>query len=155
MQDRQDLEQRVHQLESELASMRRAQPRGIRKRADWEILGLPAYDIALGPDPARGEMRGHARGFVATGDMATGVLALGGLSLGLLLAVGGCDIGNVALGGGALGRVAIGGDAVGVYAMGGGAAGLHVLSPARQDPEAIAFFGRFGIQPPPRQRRGG
>jgi hypothetical protein len=44
--------------------------RGIRRRASWEIAGLPFYDIALGPDVERGEFRGHAMGFIAIGDMA-------------------------------------------------------------------------------------
>ncbi len=87
-------------------------------------------------------------GFVAIGGAAVGGITLGGLSLGLILAVGGCAIStNAALGGGALGRVA-----VGVYALAGGAAGLHVVSATRQDPEAVAFFERFGVHPPPRQR---
>jgi hypothetical protein len=166
-----DLEKRVQELEAELAALRQAQPRGIRKRASWDILGLPAYDIALGPDPSAGEMRGHARGFLAVGDMATGVLAVGGFSrgvvavggaaiggltfggfsLGLIFALGGCAIGNLAVGGGAIGRIAIGGGAVGVYALGGGAAGLHVVSATRQDPEAVAFFDRFGLRPPRRR----
>ncbi len=36
-------------------------PRGVRRRSDYVYLGLPLWCIAVGPDPARGEMRGHAK----------------------------------------------------------------------------------------------
>ena len=159
MQSREQLERRVADLERELAA-RGAAPRGIRRRAAVEIANLPLYDIALGPDPARGETRGHARGIVAIGDIATGVVAiggfsrgaiaigglavgllsLGGLSIGALLAIGGLAVGGVALGGGAVGGVAIGGAAAGEYACGAAAIGRHVVSTGVRDPEAARFF---------------
>ncbi len=171
MTDPRDLEQRVQELESELARMRGSRLRGIRRKAGFELFGLPAYAIALGPDPATGEMRGHARGFLAIGDLATGVIAIGGLarglvalgglaiggitfggrSLGLGLALGGAAIGGVALGGGALGGVAMGGASCGVYAVGGAVAGKHVVGPGRRDPEAERFFTSWGV-PLPRGR---
>ncbi len=52
--------------------------RGIRKTSSIKIFGLPLYDIAMGPDPERGTMRGHARGIIAIGDTARGVFAIGG-----------------------------------------------------------------------------
>ena len=85
--------------------------------------------MAIGPDPSKGEKRGHAKGIVAFGDMATGVFAAGGLARGVvafgglaigLASFGGLGIGLIlALGGAAAGGVAIGGGAAGVYAMGG------------------------------------
>ncbi len=134
--------------------------RGIRKRATWGIGNLPFYEIALGPDMARGERRGHAKAVVAIGDLATGVLAVGGLSrglvaiggmtagvlsfgglsIGLLCAIGGLSIGSLAAGGGAAGGVAVGGGAAGYYACGGVAAGKHVVDAQRRDPEALEFF---------------
>jgi hypothetical protein len=173
MDDQRDLERRVKELEDQIAVMRRAGRRNLRKRSSSTILGLPAYDVAIGPDPFSGELRGHARGFLAVGDIATGVIAVGGLargvvafggvalgligfgglSLALGLAIGGLAVGGVALGGGAAGGVAIGGGAAGVYAVGGAAAGTHVISPARRDPEAEAFFARFGVRLPTPQRR--
>jgi len=173
LEDRRALEQRVRDLEAEVARLRQAgRARGVRRRAAFTILGLPAWDVALGPAPELGEVRGHARGFLAVGDVATGVLAIGGIargalafggvsiglvtwggvSLGLLLTVGGAAAGGAALGGGAIGGVAIGGGAVGWYAMGGGAAGAHVVSADRRDPEAAAFFGRLGLPVPPPRR---
>lgn len=162
MQSRDDLEKRVAALEQELAATKggRFPMRGIRKRADWSIGDLPFYDIALGPDLARGEFRGHAKGVIAIGDLATGVVALGGLargvfafgglaaglfslgglSVGLLSAIGGLAIGGLALGGAAIGGVAVGGGAAGHYACGGGAVGTHVVSAIRRDPEAMQFF---------------
>lgn len=157
------LKQRIETLEREVAALKnRGLPyRSIRKRSSRMLWGLPLYDIAMGPDPTNGELRGHARGIVAIGDFATGVLALGGvargvvavggLALGLLLgvgglctgalAVGGLAIGGIAIGGGAIGGIAIGGGAFGYYAVGGGALGEHVIDGMRQDPEAVRFFG--------------
>jgi len=158
---REELEQRVAQLERELAAVRGGRAyRAVRARARWQLAGLPFYDIAFGPDPSRGEIRGHARGFIALGDIATGVIAagglargilavggcavgfitFGGLSVGALLAVGGLAIGGAAFGGGAIGGVAMGGGAAGYYACGGGAVGQYVVAPYRQDPEAQRFF---------------
>ncbi len=141
--------------------------------------GFPSSRIATGPDLAKGELRGHARGILAIGDIATGVVALGGLARGLvafgglavgvitfggasfgaLAAVGGLAVGSIAFGGGAVGWTAIGGAAVGTYACGGGAFGEHVISPARRDAEAIAHFERLGLgaicDPDRKSRRAG
>ena len=117
------LKQRIETLEREVAALKnRGLPyRSIRKRSSRMVWGLPLYDIAMGPDPTNGELRGHARGIVAIGDFATGVLALGGvargivavggLALGLLLGVGGLCTGALAVGGLAIGGIAIGGGA--------------------------------------------
>lgn len=139
--------------------------RSVRRRSSYEFIGMPLYSIALGPDPAKGELRGHAKGVLAIGDLATGVVAIGGLARGVIamgglafglvafgglavggLALGGAAIGLAALGGGALGYIAVGGAAVGVYAAGGAAFGEHVLSAAAQDPEAVRFFSDFGLR---------
>ncbi len=161
-EDSEQLKQRIAALEREVAALKnRGFPyRGIRKRSDRYFWGLPLYDIALGPDLEKGEMRGHARGIIAIGDLATGVLAMGGVARGLvavggvalglvlgfgglstgLLAVGGLAVGGIAIGGGAIGGIAIGGGAFGYYAVGGGAFGEHVISAMTQDPEAVRFF---------------
>lgn len=164
MKSREELEARVEQLEREIAALRAA-PRNVRKRATWGLGNLPMYEIAVGPDPERGEARGHARAIVAIGDIATGFVAVGawargvvafgglatglfsfgGLSIGVLAAVGGLAIGGLAFGGGAVGAVAIGGGAVGQYACGGGAVGEHVISANQIDPEAEAFFQEHGL----------
>lgn len=168
MTGREELERRVAELEREVATLRagsRVALRFIRRRAAWTLFGLPAWDIALGPDLARGEFRGHARGFVAIGDLATGVVALGGLarglvafgglavgafslgglSVGLLAALGGLAVGGTAIGGGAVGGVAIGGGAAGYYACGGGAVGTHVIDARGADPEAERYFRERGL----------
>ena len=159
----------VRELEGQLAGMKGGAMavRGIRARS-FQVAGLPFYDIALGPDLSKGEMRGHARGFIAIGDMATGVFALGGLargvvacgglalglvtfggmSIGILAAVGGLAIGGIAFGGGAIGGVALGGGAVGYYACGGGAAGAHVVDATHRDIEAVEFFREYGLAGP-------
>jgi hypothetical protein len=164
MPTHEDLQRRVEELEKEVAALK-GRTRAIRKRASWGIGDLPFYHVAIGPDPGRGEVRGHARGVIAIGDIATGVLAIGGwargfvavgglatgllavggLALGILGAFGGLAIGGVALGGGAVGGVAVGGGAVGYYACGGDAAGEHVISARRRDPEADAFFREYAV----------
>lgn len=161
-EDSEQLKRRIAALEQEVAALKKpGYPyRGIRKRSNRIYWGLPLYDIAMGPDPEKGEMRGHAKGIIAIGDIATGVLALGGIARGVialgglaaglllgigglstgLLAFGGMAIGGIAIGGGAVGVIAIGGGAFGYYAVGGGAAGEHVISGMAQDPEAVRFF---------------
>ncbi len=107
MNREQMLEERVATLERQLAmgpTMRRA--RSVRKRSEATILGMPLYDIAMGPNFETGEIRGHARGFIAVGDIATGVLAMGGVARGVV-AFGG---------GGVLREHMVGGEAV-LYAI--------------------------------------
>lgn len=125
---------------------------GVRRQSERKIFGLPLWAIATGPDLARGELRGHARGIIAIGDIATGWLAVGGFARGILalggcavgvFALGGLAIGALAFGGGAVGIVAVGGGACGFYAMGGGAVGAHVFSGTSQDPQALEFFRNF------------
>jgi|GEM_PF-429518 len=140
--------------------------KGVRKRSEATLWGLPLVSIATGPDPEHGELRGHARGVIAIGDIATGIIAIGGLARGviaigglaigvialggcalsLLLAVGGFAVGALAFGGAAIGGIAVGGCAIGFvaagqvaigyYAYGDVAIGVHTM-------KAVEFFGRF------------
>jgi hypothetical protein len=169
--DSQELRAKLDVLKQEVATLRRLQPRGLRKRSNRLFFGLPLYDIAMGPDPEAGEMRGHACGIVAIGDIATGVIALGGIARGGiavgglalgLLSLGGCSVGvllaigglalsiGCAIGGLAIGLVAIGGGAIGYYAIGGEAVGKYVISATTKSPEAVAFFTRWIPWPLPR-----
>jgi hypothetical protein len=178
MADRAELEKRVRELEAEVAVLR-GRARIQRYRSAFTFAGLPFISVAVGPDPAKGEARGHAKGILALGDIATGVFAMGGvarglvafggvaigaitfggLSLGALAAVGGLAIGGIAVGGGALGYGAIGGAALGEFACGGGAFGSYVVSPVRRDPEAVSYFAQYGLDglcaPPRRANRSG
>lgn len=161
-----DLRKRLESLEQEVAHLKeQRRPRGVRYRSALAIGEVPLLAVAMGPDPDRGEVRGHAKGIVAIGDMATGILAFGGLargvvafgglavgglsvggfSVGALVAIGGFALGSIALGGAAVGGVAIGGGAAGYYACGGATAGAFVFGPQRQDPEADAFFRRYRL----------
>jgi hypothetical protein len=162
--EKERLAKRVEELEDEVASLRgTTTKRTIRKRSEITIAGMPLYDIACGPDPERGEIRGHARGFFAVGDIATGVFALGGLArgvfafggfslglfsfggcaIGLLVAAGGAAVGGLALGGAALGVVAIGGAALGFYAGGGAALGFRAVQTVPKLPEAGIVASRW------------
>jgi hypothetical protein len=176
MQSREELEARVRELERELAAVKAGSSRRIRKKASWGLGNIPMYEVAVGPDLERGEIRGHARailafgdiatgfvavggwarGVVALGGLATGVVSFGGLSIGVLAAVGGLAIGSLAFGGGAVGAIAVGGGAVGQYACGASAFGEHVISVERRDPEAETFFREKGLEdvcPPKRAER--
>ena len=94
------------------------------------LLGLPLFDLAVGPQPGRQGFRGVARGWIAVGDVA----------LGPLLAVGGVAGGGIAIGGLAVGGVlAFAGFAVGSYATGGFAAGLWAVGGC-----ALAWLGAAG-----------
>ena len=171
-----ELRAKIEALEREVALLKQGMVpvRGVRKRSQTTIWGWPLYDIAVGPDPERGEMRGHARGIIACGDLATGFLALGGGARGFLaigggalgvIAVGGGAVGLVAMGGGAIGLLAFGGAAIGVVAFGGGAFGYYacggdaigpyVLTAKKQSPEAVEFFQSWfpGIEEMIRQKR--
>jgi hypothetical protein len=161
---------------SQLLSGQRMTPfpaRTIRRQSSRTFCGLPLWAIAIGPDWEHGEMRGHARGIFAFGDMATGWFACGGLArgifavgglaigvfafgggaIGVLVAIGGGAIGGIALGGAAIGLVAIGGGAVGYYACGGGAAGVHTISAVHRDPAAVEFFQQYFPWAVPQFRR--
>jgi len=157
-----DLRARVGSLEKRLALIedaasatalsapRQSYPKSIRRRSKTEVFGLPLWEIALGPDVLRGEMRGHAKAIFALGDIATGVFALGGLARGLFamgglamgaVTLGGCSLGLlVAIGGGAIGlgfsagglavgTVAVGGAALGIVSVGGLSIGIHRIGP--------------------------
>jgi hypothetical protein len=158
-EEKEMLRRRVAELEGELAMYGR-RPRGVRRRSETRIFGMPLWEIATGPDPASGETSGHARAIFALGDMATGVFALGGFarglfafggmaiglvsfggcSLGFGLAIGGLAVGGIAFGGCAVGVIAVGGAAFGYFAAGGGGTGAYFYGPARQDPEAVELF---------------
>ena len=140
-------------------------PRGTRRRASWNLLGMPFYDIAIGPDPDKKEIRGRAKGFIAIGDRALGVIAIGnfarggiaigwaalglvsigGIAVGPLVAVGVLAFGGLAFGGVAAGPVAVGADATGIYACGIVARGEAVIDDDRRDPAAVVFFGERGL----------
>ena len=141
----------------------------LRRRSDQILCGLPLYDIAFGPNLLSGDVFGRARGIIAIGDTASGWLAIGGAARGIV-AIGGAAVGLIALGGGAIGVISVGGAAIGLLAIGGGAVGgiaiggaalgviavggcavgyyacgaetwgQHVISAAKQSPEALKLF---------------
>jgi hypothetical protein len=110
------LEKQLTQLQS-LPSGRVSLRPSRRERSEMTIFGMPLWEVAVGPDLARGERRGHANAIFAMGDVATGVFALGGMARGVFC-VGGVSVGLFSLGGvsfglaAAVGGVAIGGIAV-------------------------------------------
>lgn len=135
IQEVQNLRDEIRELKHGPQIPGRTMGGGVRKRSEMTIFGLPLVDVALGPDLAKGEMRGHAKGIIAIGDIATGVLAFGGvavggvaaggLAIGILGAAGGAAIGMFAAGGAAVGAVACGGAAVGLVAIGGGTFSIY------------------------------
>lgn len=77
--------------------------RGFRASSTRTLMGLPLWSVAFGPDLERGEIRGHARGIFALGEIATGVVAIGAVAGGVVaiapVAVGLVAIGGIAMGG--------------------------------------------------------
>jgi tRNA A-37 threonylcarbamoyl transferase component Bud32 len=134
-------------------------PPGLNYASKRRLFGYPLVHVASGIDPVTGKRR-IARGWLAIGDTAQGAIAFGGVAMGGIafggvatgiIAYGGMCIGVISLGGLAIGvlaafggfaagTVGVGGFAVGLYAHGGAAFGEHLLSPVRQDPEAVRFF---------------
>jgi hypothetical protein len=100
---------------------------GKRYRSAATFLGLPLVSISSGATAE--EKFGHARGFIAIGDVATGVLAIGAVARGVI-AIGSLAMGAVAIGGTAVGFLAMGGIAVGFGALGGVSAGFYALGGA-------------------------
>lgn len=97
--------------------------RGKRAASSTKIMGMPLWSVAFGPDFERGELRGHARGIFAFGEIATGVVAVGALAFGgITLAP--VSIGIVAVGGVAIGGIAVGAVALGLLSYGAVALGL-------------------------------
>ena len=165
-EQRNDDDMSLKELTAEVKQLRQIAAltyKGVRYRSKMTLWGLPLVSIATGPDLEAGELRGHAKGIIAIGDIATGFLAIGGCAIGgialggfalggvsfggcalaLFGAMGGLAVGAVAIGGMAVGGIAAGGMAMGYYACGGHAIGIHVVGPMFQSPEAIEFFGRF------------
>lgn len=103
----------------------------IRRRSSRCILGLPLYDIAVGPSIDRREEYGRACGVVAVGNVACGILAVGNCACGVVavgrrLAVGLASAGLfTSFGVVAIGQLlAVGGVALGIVGVGYTAAGL-------------------------------
>ena len=113
------------------------QARSIRYRSAGTWMGWPVVDVALGPDPARGESRGSARGVIAVGDTALGLVAVGGSARGEI-AVGGLALGGVCCGDVCAGVVSLGG-----IALGGRRSGCWPSAGARLGGRSSAEPGRI------------
>ena len=113
----------------------------IRYKSEARFLEMPVVSIAVGPDPANHESRGHARGVIAMGDIATGVFAMGGVARGVV-ALGGVAFGGIALGGLGLGLLAFGGLALGYFAAAGARAAESDTWPPEVSPSATPRTGR-------------
>ncbi len=133
------------------ASKLPGQYRTRRYTSSATVWGMPFLSIATGPRLEAGERYGHARGFIALGDVATGVIALGGRATGVFAAggfsvgvfsAGGMSIGGLLSAGGmavAVPGVAAGGMGVGGFGMGGFGAGFIA-----QGGMAIGYYARGG-----------
>lgn len=95
----------------------------VRKQSSRTIMGMPLWSIAYGADPEKGEVRGHAHGFFAFGEIATGVVAIGAIAVGVV-AVAPVSLGVVAFGAVAMGGVTFGGVSMGLLSYGGVALGV-------------------------------
>jgi len=104
---------------------------GIRAASSMMIMGMPLWSVAFGPDFEKGELRGHAHGIFALGEIATGVVAVGAVAVGVFtlapISIGVFAVGAVAMGGVAMGPVSIGILSYGAVALGVFAYGLETL----------------------------
>ncbi len=126
---------------------------GFEWRTKAELFGWPLIHVAVGRDPETRRLR-VAKGIIAVGQFAVGLVAVAQVGVGLLFGFGQCVFGAVVIAqiaGGvvfgfgqiATGYVAIGQIAVGEYARAQVAWGRYVWTKVRQDPQAVALFGRI------------
>ncbi len=126
---------------------------GFEWRTKAELFGWPLIHVAIGRDPQTLKLR-VARGVIAVGQFAVGLVTVAQFGVGLLFGFGQFVLGTVVvaqfaggvvfgLGQFATGYVAIGQMAVGEYARAQAAWGRYVWTKMRQDPQAVAFFGRL------------
>jgi hypothetical protein len=126
---------------------------GFEWRTKAEIFGLPLIHVAIGRDPQTLKLR-VAKGVLAVGQFAVGLVTVAQFGVGLLFGLGQFVVGSVViaqfagglvfgLGQFAFAYVAIGQLAIGEYARAQAAWGRYVWTAARQDPQALALFGRL------------
>ena len=110
----------------------RSRRRGKRAASSTMIMGMPLWSVAFGPDLEKGELRGHAHGIFALGEIATGIVAVGAVAVGVFtlapISIGVIAVGAVAMGGVAMGAVSIGILSYGAVALGVFAYGLETLN---------------------------
>ena len=126
--------QHASDLKTEIEFIATPWPRRPGKRAvsSTMIMGMPLWSVAFGPDLEKGELRGHAHGIFALGEIATGVIAVGAVAMGVFtlapISIGVVALGAVALGGVTMGGVSIGIVSYGAVALGVFAYGLETLN---------------------------
>ncbi len=125
--------QQASDLKTEIEFVLAPRPprRGKRAASSTVIMGMPLWSIAYGPDLENGEMRGHAHGIFALGELATGIVAVGAVAVGGItlapVSIGVIAVGAVAMGGVTIGGVSIGILSYGAVALGVFAYGLETL----------------------------
>ncbi len=125
--------QQASDLKTEIEFIVTPRPRRLGKRAasSTMIMGMPLWSVAFGPDLEKGELRGHAHGIFALGEVATGIVAVGAVAVGVFtlapISIGVIAVGAVAMGGVAMGGVSIGILSYGAVALGVFAYGLETL----------------------------
>jgi hypothetical protein len=126
---------------------------GFEWRTKAQLFGLPLVCVAVGRSAETGKLR-VARGVIAIGQFAVGIVTIAQFGVGLLFGFGQFVAGSVVvaqfagglvfgLGQIATGYVAVGQFALGEYVRAQVAYGRYVWAGARQDPQAVAVFGRL------------
>ena len=121
--------QRASDLKTEIEFIANPWSHRLGKRAvsSTTVMGMPLWSVAFGPDPEKGELRGHAHGIFALGESATGIVAVGIVAVGVftlapvsigVIAVGAFAMGGVAMGAASIGILSYGAVALGVFAYG-------------------------------------
>ncbi|MFZ2088696.1 MAG: zinc ribbon domain-containing protein [Desulfobaccales bacterium] len=122
---------------------------GFEWQSTQTYLGYPLIHVAFGRD-ARGKYR-VAKGIIAIGQFAVGLVTIAQFGVGLLFGFGQFILGFTALaqvavtayfgvGQVAVGYVAIGQIVLAHYGLAQIGWATHLLSPGRQDPEAVEYF---------------
>jgi len=115
--------QHAGELKTEIEFISKAPIRrsGFRSESSIKVMGLPLWAIAFGADLEAGEVRGHAKGIIAIGELATGIIAIGRIAVGLIplgiISIGIFPAGVIAVGGITIGVIASGIDSYGVVSF--------------------------------------
>ena len=140
-------------LKPEALGLGRKRAWGFEWRTKTQVFGWPLVHVAVGRDPETRKLR-VAKGVIAIGQFGIGLVTVAQFGIGLFFGLGQFMLGSVVvaqfalallfgLGQFAFGYIAIGQFAVGEYARAQITYGRYAWSGMRQDPQAVAPFGKI------------
>jgi hypothetical protein len=125
---------------------------GIDYKSQTTVYGYPLVHVAFGRNQ-KGKRR-VAKGVIAIGQYGIGIITIAQFGIGIVFGCGQFILGLtgvaqfmgaliLGIGQFATGFIVIGQFVVGYYGLAQLGAAMHLLSPYRQDPEAVQFFSSF------------